>query len=167
MAKLHHYSVTVEWTGNTGPGTSAYKAYERRHEIYAAGEKPPIPGSSDPNFRGDVTRWNPEELLVASLSACHKLWYLHLCAEAGVVVVAYIDHAEGEMEEAADGGGRFRRVVLRPEVTIAAGSDVERARALHAKAHAKCFIANSMNFPVEHQPQIRVEKRNGKGKSEK
>jgi organic hydroperoxide reductase OsmC/OhrA len=157
MAKLHRYAVTVEWTGNAGTGTSTYKAYERRHEIYAAGEKPPIPGSSDPTFRGDATRWNPEELLVASLSACHKLWYLHLCATAGVVVVGYIDHAEGEMEESADGGGRFRRVVLRPEVTIAAGSDVDKARALHAEAHTKCFIANSVNFPVEHQPTIRVQ----------
>lgn len=158
MAKLHHYAVTVEWTGNKGTGTSAYKAYERRYEIYASGEKPPIPGSSDPGFHGDPARWNPEELLVASLSACHKLWYLHLCATAGVVVLAYIDHAEGEMEETADGGGRFRRVVLKPQVTIAAGSHLEKARALHVEAHAKCFVANSMNFPVEHQPEIRVER---------
>src|SRR5215469_2184847 len=147
--KSHRYSVTVEWTGNKGTGTSTYGGYERSHEIYASGEKPPIPGSSDPAFRGDGTRWNPEELLVASLSACHKLWYLHLCAAAKVVVVAYVDHAEGEMEETPDGGGKFRLVVLRPDVTIAAGCDMEKARELHAAAHAKCIIANSMNFPVE------------------
>jgi organic hydroperoxide reductase OsmC/OhrA len=156
VAKLHHYAVTVEWTGNTGTGTATYRGYERRHEISAGKQKPPIPGSSDPAFRGDASRWNPEELLVASLSACHKLWYLHLCAVGGVVVVAYVDHAEGEMEESADGGGRFVKVTLRPEVTVAPGSDLAKARELHAAAHAKCYIANSMNFPVEHEPTIRV-----------
>jgi len=156
MSKIHRYTVKVEWTGNTGTGTSGYKAYERRHEISVEGSaKPVIPGSSDPNFRGDPARWNPEELLVASLSACHKLWYLHLCAMAGVVVTGYVDRAEGEMEETADGGGHFRRVVLRPEVTLAAGTDLDRARALHREAHAKCFIANSVNFPVEHEPVVR------------
>lgn len=156
MSRLHRYKVTVEWTGNSGTGTSAYKAYERAHVISAGAAKPPIPGSSDPLFRGDPARWNPEELLVASLSACHKLWYLHLCAVAGVVVASYVDHAEGEMEESPDGGGRFLRVVLRPQVTITAASDMEKARALHHQAHAKCFVANSMNFPVEHEPQIRL-----------
>jgi organic hydroperoxide reductase OsmC/OhrA len=156
LAKVHRYSVTVEWTGNKGGGTATYGGYERRHEIYADGDKPPIPGSSDPTFRGDPSRWNPEELLVASLSACHKLWYLHLCAVSRVVVTAYVDHAEGEMEESVDGSAKFRRVLLRPEVTIAAGSDPETARELHAAAHAKCFIAASMNFPVEHEPTIRV-----------
>lgn len=156
MTRTHRYGVTVAWTGNTGTGTSAYRAYERRHEISAPG-KPPIPGSSDPAFRGDPARWNPEELLVASLSACHKLWYLHLCAAAGIVVTGYVDRAEGEMEEGDDGSGRFRRVVLRPEVTLAPGMDAAAARALHAEAHAKCFIANSVDFPVAHEAEIRVE----------
>jgi len=153
MTKTHHYAVTVTWTGNTGTGTSGYRNYERRHEI-SAGQKPIIPGASDPAFRGDAARWNPEELLVASLSACHKLWYLHLCAEAGIVVLAYVDHAEGEMEETADGSGCFRRVVLRPRITVAAGSDIAKARELHHSAHAKCFIANSVNFPVQVEPEI-------------
>src|ERR1700722_10778318 len=153
MAKTHQYKVTVEWTGNIGSGTSAYKAYERRHEISAGSKKPAIPGSSDPNFRGDAARWNPEELLVASLSACHKLWYLHLCSDAGIVVEAYVDHAEGVMEETADGSGRFVRVVLHPQVTLARGADIEKARGLHHAAHAKCFIANSVNFPVETEPE--------------
>lgn len=156
MSKLHRYKVVVEWTGNTGTGTSSYKGYERCHEISAGAQKPPILGSSDPGFRGDPARWNPEELLVASLSACHKLWYLHLCAGSGVVVTSYVDHAEGEMEENADGGGHFLRVMLRPEVTITAASDIAKARELHHEAHAKCFIANSVNFPVDHNPQIRV-----------
>ena len=153
----HRYAVTVEWTGNTGTGTASYRAYERRHEITAPDTpKPGIPGTSDPAFRGDRARWNPEELLVASLSACHQLWYLHLCADAGVIVTAYIDRAEGTMVEDADGSGRFTRVVLRPLVTVAPGTDVERARALHDRAHAMCYIARSVDFPVEHEPEIRA-----------
>lgn len=154
MAKTHQYKVTVKWTGNTGSGTSGYKAYERRHEISAGTQKPVIPGSSDPGFRGDAARWNPEELLVASLSACHKLWYLHLCSDAGIVVMSYVDHAEGVMEETPDGSGRFVRVVLHPVVTLAPGVDIAKARELHHAAHAKCFIANSVNFPVETDPEI-------------
>jgi organic hydroperoxide reductase OsmC/OhrA len=156
--KEHRYQVTVEWTGNTGTGTDGYRTYDRRHEIDAPdSSKPPIPGSSDPAFRGDRERWNPEELLVASLSACHQLWYLHLCAEAGVVVIAYVDRAEGTMIEEATGAGQFSRVVLRPLVTVAEGTDVVRARGLHADAHAMCFIARSVRFPVEHQPEFRTE----------
>jgi organic hydroperoxide reductase OsmC/OhrA len=152
--KRHHYRATIIWTGNQGAGTATYRAYERAHEIQGDG-KPTIPGSSDPNFRGDAARWNPEELLLASLSACHQLWYLHLAAVSGVVVTDYIDQAEGEMAETPDGGGRFVRVVLRPAVTIRAGSDAAKAAALHHDAHAKCFIANSVNFPVETEPFIR------------
>jgi organic hydroperoxide reductase OsmC/OhrA len=153
--KTHHYPVTVKWTGNTGTGTSGYRNYERRHEI-SAGAKPPIPGSSDPTFRGDPARWNPEELLVAAVSACHKLWYLHLCAEAGIVVVDYVDSADGIMEETPDGSGQFQLVTLRPKIKVAPGSDVTKARELHGPAHARCFIANSVNFPVKHEAEIEV-----------
>ena len=155
MARLgeHTYEVVVDWDGNRGTGTSDYRSYGREHTISARG-KPPIPGSSDPAFRGDPARWNPEELLVASLSACHKLWYLHLCAEAGVSVLAYQDIATGTMLETKDGGGRFSKVVLRPRVTVRAEDDVDLARQLHSAAHEKCFIANSVNFPVEHEPVI-------------
>jgi organic hydroperoxide reductase OsmC/OhrA len=151
--RQHTYKTTVTWTGNTGHGTSDYRSYARSHEIAAPG-KPAIAGSSDPAFRGDASRWNPEDLLVASLSACHKLWYLHLCALAGVIVTAYVDQAEGVMVEDDTRGGYFTRVVLRPTVTIAAGSSVDKAQALHHDAHAKCFVANSVNFPVTFEPTI-------------
>ena len=153
--RSHRYEARVEWTGNTGAGTAAYRAYERSHQITAGG-KPPIPGSSDAAFRGDAERWNPEDLLVAALSACHQLSYLHLCADAKIVVTAYEDHADGVMVEDGAGGGRFERVTLRPVVTVAPGSDVERARELHHTAHERCFIASSVNFPVTHDPEIRV-----------
>ena len=154
--KQHHYDVRVTWTGNEGSGTSSYRGYSRAHSIEAAG-KPAIAGSSAPSFRGDPARWNPEELLVASLSACHKLWYLGLCAGAGIVVSAYEDNAQGAMLEQADGAGQFTSVVLRPRVTLAAGSDLEKARALHHQAHEMCFIARSMNFPVSHEPELVIE----------
>ena len=151
----HHYQVSLEWTGNTGSGTSGYGAYERAHLISATG-KAPIEASSDPHFRGDGGRWNPEELLLASLSSCHQLWYLHLCAVNKVVVVAYRDRPDGVMAEHADGSGEFTRVVLRPEVIIAEGSDPDTARRLHHEAGRMCFVARSMNFPVEHEPTVRV-----------
>jgi organic hydroperoxide reductase OsmC/OhrA len=151
--KQHHYAVQVIWTGNSGTGTGSYRGYERAYDISAEG-KPTIDGSSDPAFRGDSARWNPEELLVASLSACHKLWYLGLCAQAGVVVNSYRDAAEGVVVEQANGAGQFTSVVLRPHVTISAASDAVKARELHRQAHAMCFIARSVNFPVTNAPTI-------------
>ncbi len=153
--KEHRYTVALEWTGNTGTGTSAYRAYDRSYVVTVPDEsKPPLAGSSDPAFRGDRTRWNPEELFVAALAACHELWYLHLCADAGVVVTAYRDRAEGVMVEAEGGEARFHRVVLRPVVTVSPESDVARARALHEDARGRCYIANSVNFPVEHEARV-------------
>ena len=152
--KEHSYAVTVTWTGNTGAGTATYRGYERRHEVTVDG-KPGIPASSDPAFRGDPARYNPEEMLVASLSSCHMLWYLHLCSVEGIVVQAYQDIAEGVMAEEESGSGHFTEVVLQPEITLAPGADLERARALHADAHEMCFIANSVNFPVRHEPVFR------------
>ena len=149
--KDHAYEVTVTWTGNTGAGTVGYRAYERSHLVSMPG-KPDIAGSSDPAFRGAPDRWNPEEMLVASLSTCHMLWYLHLCSVAGIVVLAYQDIAEGVMAERPDGGGHFTEVVLQPEITLAPGADLPRARALHHDANARCFIANSVNFPIRHEP---------------
>ena len=155
--KPHLYQIEVKWTGNTGQGTANYGAYERAHEITVAG-KPLIPGSSDAAFRGDKTRYNPEELLVASLSACHMLWYLHLCADAGIVVTDYADGPVGTMVETEGGGGRFTEVVLKPVVVIAGDSDRILAEQLHEEAHRLCFIANSMNFPVQCEPLIQLEK---------
>jgi organic hydroperoxide reductase OsmC/OhrA len=146
MEREHHYSVAVVWTGNTGHGTRSYTEYERTHEI-SSSQKLKIPGSSDPAFRGDPTRYSPEELFVAALSSCHMLWYLHLCADAGIVVVSYEDNAEGTMIETAE-GGRFTNVTLRPSAKVTAFA--ERADALHKRAHELCFLARSVNFPVEH-----------------
>ena len=153
--KQHSYEVRVDWTGNDGEGTKTYRSYRRDHTIAAEG-KPLIPGSSDPNFRGDASRYNPEELLVASLSSCHMLWYLHLCAVNHVTVIEYQDAASGVMQEGEDGSGEFVRVTLRPKVKIAAGNDDDRARALalHEEAHRFCFIARSVKFPVDVVPEI-------------
>jgi organic hydroperoxide reductase OsmC/OhrA len=146
----------VRWTGNTGVGTSGFRNYKRDHEISASG-KPPIPASSDPAFRGDKARYNPEELLVASLSTCHMLWYLHLGADAGIVVTEYHDDASGAMAVTDDGGGHFTQVTLRPVVKVASAVDPELARRLHEQAHHLCFIANSVNFPVLCEPSLEFE----------
>ncbi len=148
----HHSRVTVRWTGNLGSGTAGYGAYSRNHEIRGEG-KPPIAGSSDPVFRGDADRYNPEELFVASLAACHELWFLHLCADAGIVVTAYEDEAEGWMQETADGGGRFVRVRLRPRARIEGVCGAATIGDIHQAAHKKCFLASSVNFPVEVPPE--------------
>jgi len=149
----HSYHVSVSWTGNRGRGTSNYGAYGRDHVI-SAWPKPPIGGSSDPEFRGDPARWNPEELLVASISACHQLWYLHLCATAGIAVLSYEDSAEGLMEEDDSGGGRFTLVTLKPRVHLRPTDDIALATRLHHDAHQKCFIASSLNFPVRCEPEF-------------
>lgn len=154
--KTHLYQLEVLWTGNTGQGTSNYRAYERSHEIKIEG-KPSILGSSDPAFCGEKTRYNPEELFVASLSACHMLWYLSLCAEERIIVVRYLDKVTGTMIETEDGGGRFTEVVLKPVVTITESSDRALAAQLHEKAHHLCFIANSVNFLVRCEPFIQNE----------
>ncbi len=151
--KQHTYEVQVQWAGNDGEGTKTYRSYRRDHTIAAQG-KPEILASSDPAFRGDRSRYNPEELLVAALSSCHMLSYLHLCAVNNIVVVDYRDAAWGLMEENADGSAQFVRVVLKPVVKVAAGSDRAKASALHEKAHHLCFIARSVNFPVEVSPQV-------------
>jgi organic hydroperoxide reductase OsmC/OhrA len=149
----HFYRVTVRWTGNQGSGTSGYRSFSREHEVSAPG-KPSINGSSDPAFRGDPSRWSPEDLLVASLAQCHLLWYLHLAAMAGVVVTDYSDDPIGTMTENPDGSGQFTEVVLRPQVTVAEPAQAERALALHEQVSSLCFIARSVNFPVRHEPGV-------------
>ncbi|MFI6216758.1 OsmC family protein [Nocardia brasiliensis] len=153
MTKAHEYALDVTWTGNTGTGTSGYRDFERSHIVSAEG-KPPIPGTADPAFRGAPEHWNPEELLVASLSQCHMLWYLVLCARAGIVVTEYTDHPSGTMVEDPAGGGRFSEVVLRPQARITDAQHRDRALALHERAHDLCFIANSVNFDVRCEPQV-------------
>ena len=153
MDKQHHYKVQITWTGNDGEGTKTYKGYRRDHTIDAEG-KPQIAASSDPHFRGDASRYNPEEFLVAALSSCHMLSYLHLCAVNHIVVRDYRDTASGVMELREDGSGAFTRATLRPRVAISRGGDQAKARELHHQAHHVCFIANSVNFPVDVEPEV-------------
>jgi organic hydroperoxide reductase OsmC/OhrA len=155
--RKHQYRIVNRWTGNLGTGTSTYAAYSRAHELSGTDKSAVIPGSSDPVFRGDHTRYNPEELLLAALSACHMLWVLHLCANAGITVTEYTDEAWGEMAEHEDGSGEFTRVVLRPHMSIAEADRIDDARAIHQRVHALCALARSVNFPVEHEPVVRAE----------
>ena len=148
----HRYAVRLEWSGAASGPTKTYAGYSRDHMIAAPG-KPPLPGSADPAFRGDASKYNPEELLLAALSACHMLSYLALCAREGIGIASYSDNAVAVMAEKG-GAGRFTSATLCPVVEID-DERVERATALHEEAHAQCFIANSVNFPVEHEATTR------------
>ncbi|GHF50320.1 peroxiredoxin [Kitasatospora xanthocidica] len=154
MARQYEYTAEIVWTGNRGTGTSDYRAYARDVEVSAEG-LPDIPGSADPAFRGDPARWNPEQLLLVSLSQCHLLSYLHQCAVNGVVVTSYVDRPAGTMPVTPE-GVRFTSVVLHPRVEVAEPGMVEQALALHAAANRGCFIANSVNFPVRHEAEVTV-----------
>jgi len=145
----HDYTARIAWTGNRGVGTKTYRGYDRTWDIATPG-KPVVQCSNDPLLGGDPSLPNPEDLLLASLSACHMLWYLHLASAAGIVVTGYADDPLGVGENAPDGTGRFVKAVLRPTITVATGTDLAAADAIHARIHAHCFIARSVNFPVEY-----------------
>ncbi len=154
--KEHHYQAEIKWVGNEGKGTSGYTAYNRNHITTIQGKNHVIEGSSDPSFRGDRTRYNPEELFLSSISTCHMLWYLHLCSVHKVIVTAYEDNATAIMQEDEKGSGKFTSVVLHPQVQVSDATMLEMANALHEKANKMCFIANSCNFKIEHEPNANV-----------
>lgn len=155
MNKEHQYQLFTQWIGNTGSGTANYRSYERSYTISING-KAVIDGSSDPAFRGDPSKYNPEELLLASLSSCHMLWYLHLCADANVTVLEYVDEATATMVETENGSGAFKEAHLNPKITVAEEQMIEKAISLHKNANKLCFIANSVNFEVYHHPICNV-----------
>ena len=157
MARTHEYPITTEWTGNTGQGTASYRSYTRVYDTAAPG-KPILPGSADPRVaaNSDTSRYNPEELLVASASACHMLWYLHLCADAGIVVTSYRDEAMGVLGTTPDGSGAFTEIVLRPRITLQDGQRAAEAEALHARAHHMCYVARSLKCPIRIEPETQV-----------
>jgi organic hydroperoxide reductase OsmC/OhrA len=146
--------MTVGWLGNLGSGTANYTAYSRDHELTAPGKAPPVQGSAAPEFRGDGSRYNPEELFLGALASCHMLWVLHLCADAGIVVTEYSDEAVGEMVQHPDGSGEFVLAVLRPRMVITDAARIVEAVALHDRAHGFCFLARSVVFPVKHEPKV-------------
>ncbi|GER22014.1 peroxiredoxin [Zafaria cholistanensis] len=150
---LHRYAVALRWTGNRGSGTSTHRSYGRDHVVSAAG-LPDLPGTADPTFHGDRDRWNPEQLLLAALSQCHMLSYLHVAVKHGVVVAGYSDAAEGTLRLNRDGSGEFTEAMLRPRVELADESQRALADSLHQAAHDVCFIARSVNFPVRHSPAV-------------
>ena len=155
MAKIHQFEAALRWTGNTGSGTTGYKAYDRTWDLQTPG-KPVMHCTNDPELGGDPSKYNPEDMLIAALSSCHMLWYLHLCAITGVVVVEYVDRAAGALQINKDGSGQFISVTLRPQILISARSDMAKAKSAHNQAHKYCFIARSVSFPVKCEPAIAI-----------
>lgn len=156
MSKLHEYTAQIRWTGNQGSGNADYRGYTRNWQVETPG-KPAISCSNDPLLGGDAGLHNPEDMLISALASCHMLWYLHLASTAGIVVTAYQDTPVGIGEVAASGAGRFVRAVLRPKITLAAGMDAAVADAIHGRIHDVCFIARSVNFPVEFEATYHFE----------
>ncbi len=154
MASRHEYVPTIVWTGNRGDGTRNAGGYDRNWNIETPG-RPTIACSNDPLLGGDPALPNPEDLLIASLSSCHMLWYLHLAQRAGIVVQHYTDSPVGIGESEPNGVGRFVKAVLKPTITVEVGSDLERADAIHHRIHKYCFIARSVAFPVEYEATYR------------
>lgn len=152
--KLHHYNAKINWTGNLGKGTKNYKVYKRDYTIIIDGKSQDILGSSDPAFLGDASRHNPEDLFLASVSSCHMLWYLHLCAVNNIIVTKYTDNAIGSMEETKNGSGKFTSITLQPTIIITNKNNIEKAEELHLEANKMCFIANSLNFKIGHKAII-------------
>lgn len=148
MTKLHAFPAQIQWTGNQGSGNKTYQGYARTWQVQTPG-KPVIECSNDPMLGGDPGLHNPEDLLISTVSACHMLWYLHLSHNAGILVTAYSDRPEGIGESEPSGAGRFIRATLRPQITLAPGQDQARADAVHGEIHKVCFIARSVNFPIE------------------
>ncbi|WEV48395.1 OsmC family protein [Acinetobacter sp. ESL0695] len=149
---IHYYNVSITWEGNLGEGTTSYKAYQRDFKITHP-HKPTILGSADPAYLGDKSRWNPEDLMLSAASACHKLWYLHLCAINGIHIVAYTDDAEAEMEDYHPiKRGHITQICLNPRITLKQGANLELAKKLHDLAHHECMVANSVNFPIYCKP---------------
>ncbi len=153
MGTYHTYLLNLIWTGNLGTGTETYRGYTRDHTI-SANCKPNLLASSDKAFRGNPERYNPEELLLAAVSSCHMLSYLHLCVVNKIVVVNYSDNPMGKMLESPDGSGRFEEICLYPTIIITDKTMIQRAIELHHEANKVCFIANSVNFPIRHFPTI-------------
>ena len=156
MSKKHDFPAKIVWTGNRGTGTSTYKAYDRTWDMAVEG-KAVVHCSNDPLLGGDATKYNPEDMLIASVASCHMLWYLHLCSQSGVTVIAYEDEPIGIGESEPDGTGRFLEAVLKPRITITSDSNAEKAVSLHDEVHKYCFIARSINFPVRHEPRVFIQ----------
>jgi organic hydroperoxide reductase OsmC/OhrA len=150
---IHEYAARLIWDGNAGSGTSTYAGYGRQYRVLMDG-KPAIEGTADPMFKGDASKYSPEDLFLAAISGCHMLSYLALCAREGVNVLAYEDDVRGTLKFDGRGGGKFEEVVLHPSVTIAEGDDAERAESLHDRAHELCFIAASCSVPIRHEPVV-------------
>ncbi|HEX4044742.1 MAG TPA: OsmC family protein [Gammaproteobacteria bacterium] len=156
MQKSHPYQVVVSWSGARHGTTTSYTAYSREFTISNKG-KQDILGSADKMFRGDPNLYNPEDLFISTIASCHLLWYLHLCAEKSIHIMSYIDEASGHLKINADGSGQFNEITLHPQVIIANKQHIELATQLHEQAHKKCFIANSVNFPVACKPHVTAE----------
>jgi len=148
----HH--AQIRWSRTSAD--FAYDTYNRAHEISFKNGDIVLPASSAPDFKGNAERVDPEEAFVASLSSCHMLTFLAICARKKLVVDGYDDDAVGTLEKNENRKLWMSRVVLRPRVRFAPGTSVDAATLahLHHDAHENCFIALSVKTDVSVEPVI-------------
>ncbi|HXH06197.1 MAG TPA: OsmC family protein [Vicinamibacterales bacterium] len=142
----HRFEGTLTWRAGAAPPATG------NHRVVFAG-RPALEVSAAPQYRGDGTKLNPEELLVASLASCQLLTYLTLAARAGVEVRAYDDRPVGTLAM-AEKKMRITEILLRPRITIGPASDADAARTLVERAHESCFIGASLACAVRLEPEI-------------
>ncbi|MGV0957916.1 OsmC family protein [Empedobacter falsenii] len=145
----HLFKVALNWMKKDNISSSLSRIYTKSHHISIEG-KPDLEVSAAKAFKGDPNLYNPEDLLLSSLTSCHMMSYLYCCMQYKIEVISYQDHSEATLQVNPDGSGKIVKVDLFPEIIISDSSQIELALSLHKKANELCFIANSCNFPVYH-----------------
>ena len=145
----HQFKIELDWKLPLKTNNNHQRTYIKSHTIYIK-DKPNLEVSAAKVFKGDPKLYNPEDLLLSSLTSCHMMSYLYCCAQNNIEVVSYSDESEAFLEVNSDGSGRITKVILNPIVYITDPNQIELANSLHKKANRLCFIANSCNFVVEH-----------------
>ena len=148
----HLFKVALNWIKKEPQTDSSTRIYTKSHHISIEG-KPDLEVSAAKAFKGDPNLYNPEDLLLSSLTSCHMMSYLYCCMQYKIEVISYQDHSEATLQVNPDGSGKIVKVDLFPEIIISNSSQIELALSLHKKANELCFIANSCNFPVYHHPK--------------
>lgn len=151
MSNRHTFEAHLSWTKPDEASSNRKRIYGKTHLMQING-KQDLTISAAKAFKGDPALHNPEDQLLSSIMSCHMMSFLYVCSQHNMEVFSYKDKATAILETYEDGSGKIVSVSLFPQVIIADHNQIELANALHVKANKLCFIANSCNFPVQHEP---------------
>ncbi len=146
------FKVQAKWSSKNALDVSING---KTHQVFID-DKSPLTVSAAKAFKGDETKYNPEDLLLSALASCHMMSYFYVCAQNGIELIDYKDEAVGVLELKADGSGAFTSVVLNPVVTISKSEMIDKAVSLHKEAHSICFIAHPCNVLISHTVLLQV-----------